>query len=374
MKLNDLCIFLDSEIPLSYQENYDNSGLQVGDPGREINSALLTVDVTEEIVDEAVRSGCDLIVSHHPLIFNGLKRITDKTYTERIIIKAIKNDIAIYSAHTNLDVVNNGVSRKAAEKLDLTEIKILQPLSGKLLKLVSFIPESHYKQVSEAVFEAGAGVTGNYDMCAFSVSGTGSFRAGIEARPFKGEKGRVHFENEIRFETVLFPHLRNRVIRALLDSHPYEEVAYDLITLENEYPDAGAGRIGKLKEALSEMDFLSFVSGVFGTEGLRHSALTGKKISRVALCGGSGSFLLREAVAGGADAFITGDIKYHTWFDTENKILLIDTGHFESEKFSAEILYDIINKKFPKFALRFSKINTNPINYFNDGKSQNARI
>ena len=363
MKLKDLCSYLDSAVPLSFQESYDNSGLQIGIPEKEISSALITIDITEEVIEEAIAKKCDLIISHHPLIFSGIKSLSGRTFTERIIHKAVKNDIAIYSSHTNLDILTQGVSRKMAEKLKLNEIKVLSPLAKSLLKLVTYIPESHLERVSEALFEAGAGVTGNYDHCGFVTSGTGSFRGNESSSPFVGEKGRIHFEKEARFETVMFSHLKEKVLRALLEVHPYEEVAYDIYSVENDNVDVGSGCIGYFKNAMDEDDFLKLVSSVFTAKGLRYSKPIGKHIEKVALCGGSGASLLHAAISSGADAFITADIKYHSFFDADNKILLVDTGHFESEKFSTEILFDLIIKKFPKFAVLFSETNTNPINY-----------
>jgi dinuclear metal center YbgI/SA1388 family protein len=363
MKLTELCSYLDSVVPLSLQEGYDNSGLQVGQSENEISSALITLDVTESVIDEAIQKGCGIIVSHHPLIFNGIKKITGKTATDRILLKAIKNDIAVYSSHTNLDMLGNGVSRKMAEKLGLQNVKVLRTLKNMLIKLVTFIPEDHLDKVREAIFNAGAGMIGNYDRCGFTVKGAGSFRAGGGTNPFAGEKGKLHFENEVRFETILFSHLKEKVIKALLDTHPYEEVAYDIYALENENIDLGLGCTGDFAEPVSENDFLNLASSVFGAYGIRYSRLTGRPVKKVALCGGSGASLLNNAVLCGADAFVTGDIKYHTFFEADNRILLVDCGHFETEKFSTEILYDLIIKKFPKFALRFSEINTNPINY-----------
>ena len=363
MKLKELCSYLDSVVPLSFQEGYDNSGLQIGLPEREIASALISLDITEEVLDEAISAECDLIISHHPLIFSGIKKLTGKSFTERILIKSIQHNIAIYSSHTNLDVFSEGVSRKMAEKLNLQNIKVLSPLKNRLLKLVTYVPVSHLDVVREALFGAGAGVIGNYDKCGFSGSGTGSFRSGEETHPFVGEKGKIHFENEIRFETVMFSHLKAKVVRALLEAHPYEEVAYDIYSLENENIVAGMGCTGEFEEHLEEDALLKLISSVFGAKGIRYSKLTGKKIKKVALCGGSGASLLNDAINSGADAFITGDIKYHSYFEADNKILLVDTGHFESEKFSTEILFDLIIKKFPKFAVRFSETNTNPINY-----------
>jgi len=363
MKLKDLASFLDSAIPLSFQEGYDNAGLQAGSPDREIKSALITLDVTEDVVDEAVHKGCDVIISHHPLIFTGIKQLTGKNPTERILLKAVKQDVAIYSAHTNLDVLENGVSRKMAEKLGLRNIRVLVPLRNRLLKLVTFIPEEHLEKVREAVFSAGAGVIGGYDKCSFVTSGTGSFRPGEDTEPFTGIKGKVHFEKEVRLETVLFSHMKGRVVKALMEAHPYEEVAYDLYPLENDNIRSGMGCTGEFIEPVSEKAFLKMLENVFSARGIRYSKPTGMDISKVALCGGAGGPFISEAISSGAGAFVSADIRYHSFFDAGNKILLADIGHFESEKFSVEILYDLIIKKFPTFAVRFSEVYTNPINY-----------
>jgi dinuclear metal center YbgI/SA1388 family protein len=363
MKIGEICSFLDSAIPLSFQEDYDNSGLLVGDSEASAGSALLAIDVTEGVLEEAIRKGTGLIITHHPLIFSPLKKITGRSEVERIVTGAIKNNIAVYAAHTNLDVIENGVSCKMAEKLSLNNTKVLSPLNGRLLKLVTFVPESQIEKVSEAVFGAGAGVIGNYDKCSYNVSGYGTFRGNEKTTPFAGEMGKLHKEKEIRFETILLSHRRDEVIRALTGSHPYEEVAYDIYQLENQYLRAGLGCVGELPEPLKPMDFLRKLSEVFGSNGLRYSALNSKVVSRVALCGGAGISLIGDAIRSGADAFVTGDVKYHDFFRAEGRILIADIGHFESEKFTTEILYDLIIKKFPTFALRFSEINTNPINY-----------
>ncbi len=363
MKLKDICSYLDSVVPISYQESYDNSGLQVGDPESEINSALISLDITEDVIDEAIAKGCGIIITHHPLIFNSLKKLTGKNFVERVLIRAVKNEIAIYSSHTNLDILKEGVSRKMAEKLNLKNIRVLSPLRNHLLKLVTYIPEKHFEKVREAIFAAGAGVIGNYDKCGFSLEGMGSFRGGENTKPFVGEKEKFHLEKEIRFETILQSHLKDQVIRALLDSHPYEEVAYDIYSLENEYNGAGLGCFGELPDAIEEKEFLVHLSDIFKAEGVRYSKLTGRKIKMVALCGGAGITLLDDAIKSGADVFVTSDIKYHDFFNAGNRILLIDSGHYESEKYSTEILYDLIIKKFPTFAVRFSETKTNPINY-----------
>lgn len=364
MKVKDISSYLDSAIPISFQESYDNSGLQVGDPEARINSALVSLDVTEAVLDEAIKGGYGLIITHHPLIFNPLRKITGKTFIERIVVNSVKNDIAIYSCHTNLDVLKAGVSRKMADKLKLRNIRVLSPLKHKLLKLVTYIPEDHIDKVTDAVFEAGAGVIGDYDKCSFNSNGFGSFRGGESTDPFVGEKGKIHLEREIRFETILLSHLKDAVVKALIKAHPYEEVAYDLYALENEYAQAGLGCVGTLSTAISGKSFLRLLSELFNAKGIRYSQLTGGKIKTVALCGGAGISLLNESIASGADALVTSDFRYHDFFNAENKILLVDIGHFESEKLSTEILYDLIIKKFPKFAIRFSEINTNPINYF----------
>lgn len=363
MKLKELCSFLDSAVPLSYQEKYDNSGLQVGLPENDVKAALLALDITAEVIEEAIECSCDVIISHHPLIFTPIKRVSGATMTERIVAKAIKNEINIYSAHTNLDFIPGGVSFRMAEKMGLVNVKVLAPLQNRLLKLVAFIPENYLDKVKDAVFDAGAGVTGNYDRCSFGIPGTGSFRPGEKANPFVGKKGKIHFEREVRFETIMYAELKNKVINALIQAHPYEEPAYDIYSLENKSTEAGSGCVGDLKEPVDKNSFPGLLSKIFSAGGIRFSDFTGDSISRVALCGGSGSSLLPDAIKSGADAFVTADLKYHTYFEAEKKILLADIGHYESEKFSVEILYDLIIKKFPTFALRFSEINTNPINY-----------
>lgn len=362
MKLKEICSYLDSVIPLSFQEDYDNSGLQIGVSDSAIEAALITLDITEDVVDEAIREGCNLIVSHHPLIFRGIKRLTDNSPAGRVLLRAAINNIAVYSAHTNLDSIEGGVSFRLAERLNLQNIRVLSPLKNRLMKLVTFIPADYFKTVSDAVFDAGAGVIGNYDKCSFSVGGTGSFRAGEKADPFVGEKNKIHFEPEMRFETVFWSHLKNRIIDALIGSHPYEEVAYDIYPLGNENINAGLGCTGDLEEAVAPTDFVKMISSALDAKGLRYSQFD-RPVKKVALCGGSGSSLLEDAIGSGADAFITGDIKYHTFHEAGGRIMVIDCGHYDTEKYAVEILYELIIKKFPTFAVRFSKINTNPINY-----------
>ncbi len=364
MKVKDIVNLLEEFAPASFQESYDNSGLQLGSPEMDVSGILLALDVIPEVVEEAVKTGCNLIVSHHPLLFAGLKRITGSNYTERAVMKAISHNIAVISWHTSADSAYRGVNERICRKIGLKNLEILSPAEGKLRKLVTFVPKDHINKVREAVFEAGAGKIGNYDSCSFHAEGAGSFRGGEDTNPFVGEKGKLHLEPELRFETIFPLHLQKKVIQALKSSHPYEEVAYDIYALENEYNHAGIGMIGELESTVDEKTFLDSLKEVFSTGVIRHSKLLGKKVQRVAVCGGSGSFLIQKAIKSGVQFLVTGDMKYHQFFDAEDKIVIADIGHYESEKFTTEIFYDLITKKFPKFAVRFSDTNTNPINYF----------
>ncbi len=363
MQLSEIIKAIEAFAPLSYQENYDNAGLIIGSPAQEITGALICLDSTEDVIDEAIKENCNLVIAHHPIIFSGLKKITGKNYVERTIIKAIKNDIAIYAAHTNLDNVISGVNSKIAEKLGLKNCSILQPKTGLLKKLVTFCPNEKAAEVRTALFKAGAGFIGNYDECSYNVEGYGTFRAGEGTKPFVGKQNIQHQETEIRIETIFPSQLQSAILKALFTSHPYEEVAYDIYPLENQYQQVGSGLTGELKEPQDELFFLKSLKTSLQTDCVRYTQLTGKKIKRVAVCGGSGSFLLKDAIASEADIFITADLKYHQFFDAEGKILLADVGHFESEQFTGEIFYSLLMEKFPTFAVRLSKTNTNPINY-----------
>jgi dinuclear metal center YbgI/SA1388 family protein len=364
IRLREIITALEVEAPLSLQESYDNSGLQVGDREMEVSGILVTLDVTEEVLWEAEKLGFNLVISHHPVIFGGLKSITGKNAAERIVRMAILKEIAIYSGHTNFDAVLGGVNTYMANRLGLVDQEILEPLAGQLKKVVVFVPHAHLEQVRQAMFEAGAGHIGAYDFCSFTMEGKGSFRASEGSDPFVGEPGKLHQEPETRLETIVPAPLLNKVIRALTTAHPYEEVAYDIYPLENKDSRKGMGMLGHLKDPVEEEVFLGKVKDRFGGGVIRHSALLGKPVKKVALCGGSGSFLLRRAVASGADVFLTGDVKYHQFFETEGEIVLMDIGHFESEQFTRELFYDLLMKKFPKFAIRLSEAETNPIKYF----------
>lgn len=363
-RINEITNYLENLAPLSLQESYDNAGLIIGEATREVSTVLVTLDVTEDVIDEAIAKNAQLIVAHHPIIFSGLNKITGKDYVERCIIKAIKNDIAIYAAHTNLDRVTGGVNGKICEKLKLQNCKILEPANGLLKKLVTFIPLEHANTVGEAIFNASAGTSGNYDSCAFTAEGKGSFRGNENSNPFVGKKGEVHSEKEIRFETIFPAYLQGKIIQALLKNHPYEEVAYDIYSLENKFNNVGMGMIGTLVKPVSEKDFLIHLKNTFNTGVIKHTTLKSTEVKKVAVCGGSGSFLLKQAIAAGADFFVSGDFKYHQFFDADNKIIIADIGHFESEQFTKELFYELLTKKFPKFAIHLSEANTNPVFYF----------
>jgi dinuclear metal center YbgI/SA1388 family protein len=364
MRIEDIINELESHAPKDFQEPYDNSGLLTGDKSKIVTGVLLTLDCTEEVVEEAINLGLNLIVAHHPIIFTGLKKITGADYVQRTIIKAIKNDISIYACHTNLDNIIAGVNKKIADKLGLRDNTILDPKKGMLRKIITYAPESHRETILTALFDAGAGKIGNYDSCSFVSQGIGTFKGNESSIPYIGKAGELSTEKEIKIESVFEVHNENKIISALLDAHPYEEVAYNVLSLENKYNNIGSGMIGLLPQEMVEKEFLVHVKSTFKVPFVKHTKLTGKLIKKVAICGGSGQFLLQKAISKGADAFISADFKYHEFFDADNKLLLIDTGHYESEQFTPEIFYEFILKKFNTFAIHLSKINTNPINYF----------
>ena len=364
MKLAEITNFLENIAPLNYQEDYDNSGLIVGNSNDEIHAALVALDCTEQIVDEAIAKNCNLIITHHPIVFKGLKKFNGKTYVERVVLKAIKNNIALYAIHTNLDHVANGVSAEICKRLGVENPKILSPKNNLLKKLVTFCPTAQATQVRNALFAAGAGNIGNYSDCSFNTDGTGTFKGGDGANPFVGEVGSQHQEAEVRIETIFKAQDERKILLALLENHPYEEVAYDIYPLANKLDTVGAGMVGWLQQEMEAHEFLHHVKNKMNTQVIRHTALFPKKIKKVAVCGGSGSFLLKDAIAAGADAFITADFKYHEFFDAEDKLIICDIGHYESEQFTSNLLIDNIQEKFPNFAIRLTEHNTNPINYY----------
>ena len=363
MKIKEIVSALERFAPLPLQDGFDNAGLQIGLTEAEATGALLCLDVTETVVDEAVALGYNLIISHHPLIFKGYKSITGKDYIERCIIKAITHGITIYSAHTNLDNAPGGVNYKIAEKIGLKNVRILAPKEDCLLKLVTFVPVEQAETVRKALFEAGCGCIGNYDSCSYNLQGEGTFRALEGANPFCGQVGELHTETEVRVETVLPSFRKSAVVKALMASHPYEEPAFDLYPLKNTWNQVGSGVVGELEEPETELEFLKRIKKLFEVGCVKHSRLTGRLIQKVALCGGSGAFLASQAVASGADLFLTGEIKYHDYFSFEDRILMTEIGHYESEQYTKEIFYSIIREMFPGLDVQVTRVNTNPIKY-----------
>lgn len=346
------------------QEDYDNSGLITGDPTWECKGVVVCLDATEEVILEAMAGGFNMVVAHHPIIFGAIKKINESNYVGRSIITAIKNDIAVYAIHTNLDNILTGVNGRIASMLDLQNTSSLQPKRGILKKLHTFVPAEHGEKVRSAIFAAGAGEIGNYSECSFNVDGIGTFKAGNGANPFVGKIDQRHQENETRMEMIFPAFLERVVVKAMLDAHPYEEVAYDIVEVSNTNPAFGSGIIGDLPSPKDEAAFLARLKEVFKIPVIKHTRFTGKRIKRVAICGGAGSFLVPNALSAGADIFITGDMKYHEFFDANNQILIADIGHYESEQFTINLLQEILLQKFPTFAILKTKVNTNPVNYF----------
>ncbi len=364
MKIKDITSYLEEIAPLRYQESYDNSGLIVGSPNDEIHKILISLDCTEDVVQEAIDKGCDLIISHHPIVFKGLKRFNNANYVERTVIKAIKNNIALYAIHTNLDNVQGGVSSKIGDKLQLLNQAILSPKSGLLKKLVVYVPRASVEDVRKALFASGAGAIGDYDECSYNSAGYGTFRPLEGANPTIGEVGTQERVEETKIEVIFPAYLERSIIVAMLSAHPYEEVAYHVLALDNALQSVGSGVIGNLESPMEGGDFLAYLKDKLQLNVIRHTALLNKPIERIAVCGGAGGFLLNEAKKSGADIFITADYKYHEFFDAENSLVIADIGHFESEQFTQELLFDIITEKFANFAVLITEIDTNPIKYY----------
>jgi dinuclear metal center YbgI/SA1388 family protein len=355
---------LEKLAPPAYQESYDNAGLLVGSSEIEITSVLFTLDVTEEVIGEAVERNCNLIVAHHPIIFKGLKKLNGKNYVERTVIKAIKNDVAIYATHTNLDHVNKGVNWQIGERLGLQNLKVLVPKKQLLTKLAFFVPVENTQSVLDALFAAGAGHIGNYEHCSFRAEGTGTFLPGDAANPVIGSKGELEEVKEHRVEVMFPSYLELKILSTLKKTHPYEEVAYYLTALENENQEVGAGAVGHLANPMTPADFLRFLKKQMNAGVVKYTEPVSKSIQRVAICGGAGSFLLQDAIRAQADVFVTADYKYHEFFDAENRITICDIGHYESEVFTKNLLYNYLSGKFSNFALCLSEVNTNPVRYF----------
>ena len=364
MQISEVVSCLEAFAPLALQESYDNAGLIVGNASSECTGILVSLDVTEEVIAEAVQKKCNLLVTHHPIIFKGIKKLTGKNYVERCVIAALKNDMALYAIHTNLDNVLNGVNKMIADKLGLKNCKVLLPKEGTLMKLVTFAPDNKAEEIKNALFYAGAGSIGNYSECSFVTKGQGSFKAGENATPYIRKIGERHLENETRIEVIFPAYDEMKIIYALKQAHPYEEVSYDTYQLCNTRNDIGSGIIGDLEDEDSEEEFLNKIKKQFNLKMIRHTSLHNKKISKVAVCGGAGSFLIGDAKIAGAGIYITSDIKYHEFFDADKSIVLVDIGHYESEQFTLDLLTDLLRNKFSNFAVQKTEISTNPVNYF----------
>src|SRR5690554_62337 len=364
MIVQDVINHIEALSSLAYAEDFDNVGLLVGNKNSKLTGVLVTLDTLETVVDEAIDSKCNLIVSFHPIIFKGLKKLTGKSYVERVVMKALKNDIAIYAMHTALDNSVLGVNNMICEKLGLKNRNILIPQAQTIKKLITFVPKNEAETLRNALFEAGAGSIGNYDHCSFNLEGQGTFRGNENSNPVIGIKGETHQEAETQISVTFPKHLESHILKALFKTHSYEEVAYEITTLENKNQNIGMGMIGELENKMSESDFLKFLKTNMNTEAIRHSNLLGKSIKKVAVLGGSGSFAIEAAKAAKADVFITADLKYHDFFTAENQIVLADIGHYESEQFTKNLLVAYLTKKITNFAIVLSRTNTNPVKYF----------
>ena len=364
MKLSEVIDFLEELAPPALQEDYDNSGLLAGSRDMEVKGVLASLDCTEEVVDEAISKGCNVVVSHHPLIFKALKKVTGSNFVERTLIKAIKNDVALYAIHTNLDNVMHGVNARICDKLGVENRSILRPRAGELLKLAVFVPRENADRLREGLFRAGAGQIGHYDECSFNLDGTGTFRGDEESNPALGQQMVREFAEETKVEVLLPAHKLGKVLKAMVEFHPYEEVAHDVYRLENSNQEEGSGMIGDLEEPMGEKEFLEHVKKVMNAGCIKHTDFLGSKVKKVAVCGGAGGFLLGDAIKSGADVLITSDFKYHDFFNAEGRILIADIGHFESEQFTRDLLVDKLQGNFNTFAVHLSEVNTNPVNYF----------
>ncbi|GAA4466421.1 Nif3-like dinuclear metal center hexameric protein [Nibrella saemangeumensis] len=355
---------LEQWAPLAYQESYDNAGLIVGDPEAVVTGVLVTLDATEDVVDEAIRRGCNVVVAHHPIVFKGLKKLNGRNYVERAVIKAIKNDVALYAAHTNLDNVVGGVNYKIAEKLGLENVRILTPKNQVLTKLVTFVPVADTQKVLDALYEAGAGEIGQYSHCSFRVEGFGTFKPEAGADPTIGEVGRDEEVSEHRIEVIFPSHQQGQIMSALRKAHPYEEVAHYLTLLDNQNQEVGSGAVGELPRPLNEYEFLNHLKNSMNLPLIRHTPFRDRPVRRVAVCGGAGGFLLNDAVRASADVFVTADYKYHEFFDADSRIIIADIGHYESEAFTKELIQEYLSKKFHTFAVILAETVTNPVRYF----------
>lgn len=363
MKIKEIQFVLDEIAPIGYAEDFDNVGLLIGDENAEITGILVCHDALESVIDEAIKVKCNLVLCFHPILFSPIKKITGANYVEKAIIKAIKNDIAIFSIHTALDNHQNGVNKIFCNALGLINPKILIPKENFIQKLVTFVPKDNHLQVRNALFSAGAGKIGNYENCSFNSLGQGTYKGNENSNPVVGEKFEFCEDEEIKLEVTFEKHLQSKILKALVASHKYEEVSYEIYSILNQHQNVGLGMIGELEEEISELDFLHFVKTKMECGIIKHTAFLDKKVLKVAVLGGSGAFAINNAILSGADVFLTADLKYHDYYQAENQILLADIGHFESERFIKKYIVDFLKEKITTFAIIFSQENTNPVKY-----------
>ncbi len=363
MKIKEIISTLEEMAPLGYAEDFDNVGLLVGNDEAKASGVLVCHDALESVIEEAIEKNCNLVVCFHPILFSGIKKITGKNYVEKSILKAIKNDIAIYAVHTALDNHQEGVNKIFCNTLGLQNTKTLVPKQHFIQKLVTYTINENAEEVRNALFNAGAGRIGNYEDCSFNSKGIGTYMGNENSNPEIGERFEFVQGEEVKIEVTFEKHLQSKILKALLSSHVYEEVAYEVYDLQNTHQNIGLGMIGELTSEMDEIEFLKMVKEKMECGVIRHTNFLNKPIKKVAVLGGSGSFAIRNAIQAGADAFLTADLKYHNFYEAENKILLADVGHFESERYIKNHIVDYLIKKIPNFAIVLSQINTNPVKY-----------
>ncbi len=363
MKIKEILSILEEMAPLAYAEDFDNVGLLVGNSEAEATGVLVCHDALESVIDEAIEKQCNLVVCFHPILFSGIKKITGKNYVERSVLKAIKNDIAIYAVHTALDNHQQGVNKIFCDALGLTNTKILIPKSNFIYKLVTYTIPENFQELRNALFDAGAGKIGNYEDCSFNSKGIGTYLGNENSHPQIGERFEFVEGEEIKIEVTFEKYLQSKILKALFKHHVYEEVAYEIYALQNTHQNIGLGMIGDLPQEMNELEFLQMVKQKLDCGGIRHTEFLENPIRKVAVLGGSGSFAISNAIQAGADVFLTADLKYHNFYEAENRIVLADIGHFESERFTKNYIVDYLTKKIPNFAIVLSQINTNPVKY-----------
>ncbi len=371
MRCSEIITYFEEWAPKEISWQRDNVGLQVGSFEREVKNILISLDFTDRVLDDAIKKRCNLIITHHPFLFNPLRKIdTSKDRKSILLEKLIKNDITLYSAHTNLDFTKEGVSFQLARKLKLKNISFLVNLKSNQYKIIVFVPADAVDKVAQAIFNAGGGIIGQYSHCSFRTPGVGTFFGSEKTNLAVGKK--ISFEkiDEVKLEVLVNSWKQHKVISAMIKSHPYEEVAYDVIPVENSNVNYGSGAVGELENPISPGDFLNHVVRNLKIKNFRYTKGKNSKIRRVAVCGGSGSDLIRDAVNQNADAFITADLKYHTFQDYEGKIMLVDAGHYETEIHSLDEvkrrLTNFLHERNSKVKIFKYSGSTNPIVFFNN--------